>query len=209
MTDTIDDGRWYWKVERADSAGNNSGYSAAATFVLDTEVPAVPIQIAPADESVTDDDTLLFRWSSTPPPAHEISPEYYFIQFSADSQFFNIYIDQQTFSDSLKILSSIFVEDLELYWRVRAQDSAGHSSSYQTTPFSFTYAPYVCGDISGDGTGSNILDLNFLVNYIFRNGSAPDPFISGDVNCGGDVNILDLNYLVNYIFRNGPISCCL
>jgi len=63
------------------------------------------------------------------------------------------------------------------------------------------------GDCHRDGV-VNILDLNFTVNYIFRNGPAPVPFVIGDVNCDGTpMQILDLNYLVNRIFRSGPPTC--
>ena len=63
------------------------------------------------------------------------------------------------------------------------------------------------GDCNFDGT-VNILDLNFTVNYIFRNGPAPVPFLLGDANCDSTpMQILDLNYLVNKIFRSGPPTC--
>jgi hypothetical protein len=65
----------------------------------------------------------------------------------------------------------------------------------------------LAGDIVQDGS-TNILDLNFLVNYIFRSGPAADPFMLGDANCDGTgMQILDLNVLVNYIFRSGPETC--
>jgi hypothetical protein len=65
-----------------------------------------------------------------------------------------------------------------------------------------------CGDINNDGTFANILDLNFLVNYIFRGGVAPNPLCSGDLNCDNSCsNILDLNTLINFIFRGGPNVC--
>jgi len=68
---------------------------------------------------------------------------------------------------------------------------------------------YPCGDINGNLTGLNIVDLNFLVNRIFRSGPPP-PFppaadINGDATNG---NILDLNRLVNYIFRSIPKPDC-
>jgi PKD repeat protein len=59
------------------------------------------------------------------------------------------------------------------------------------------------GNANCDANVGNILDLNYMINFIFRNGAAPDP-IGGDANGNGAINILDLNYLVNYIFRNGP-----
>ncbi|MCH7690727.1 MAG: SBBP repeat-containing protein, partial [candidate division Zixibacteria bacterium] len=61
------------------------------------------------------------------------------------------------------------------------------------------------GDLNGDGDDANILDLTFLVDFIFRGsgdpGSCPE---ESDVNGDGDsANILDLTYLVDFIFRGG------
>ncbi len=70
-------------------------------------------------------------------------------------------------------------------------------------------APDCCsgvrGDINGDGRDGSILDLNFLVNYIFRMSGNPglcprESDVNGD---GSSAEILDLNYLVNRIFRGG------
>jgi hypothetical protein len=64
------------------------------------------------------------------------------------------------------------------------------------------------GDANGDlSVNPNILDLNFLVNYIFRLSGNPGPCLEeSDANgSGGNPNILDLNILVNYIFRFGPL----
>jgi hypothetical protein len=67
---------------------------------------------------------------------------------------------------------------------------------------------FVCGDINGDGNVANVLDLNLLINRIFRLGRAGNPPQAADLNCdGGNGNILDLNLLINRIFRNGPPVC--
>jgi hypothetical protein len=209
IADTLDEGRWYWRVEQADSAGNNSGFGAIATFVLDSETPPIPTLMNPIDASVVDTDSITFRWSATPPPAWENSGEYYRIQASTSPQFLSIIRNQLVYVDSLKLASSLFPQNEVVYWRVRTSDSAGHTSDYQASPFSFTYSLFLCGDINTDSNGPNILDLNYLVNYIFRLGSAPNPFVAGSVNCDVNVNILDLNYMVNFIFRLGPAPCCL
>ncbi len=61
------------------------------------------------------------------------------------------------------------------------------------------------GDANLDGVDANILDLNYLVNFIFRGGAAsPCPQEANVYPIGNTVNILDLNFLVNRIFRNGP-----
>lgn len=68
--------------------------------------------------------------------------------------------------------------------------------------------PFLCGDLNGDGSAGNIIDLNFLINRIFRLGPESDPPEASDVNCdGGNGNIIDLNWMINRIFRNGPPVC--
>ena len=66
---------------------------------------------------------------------------------------------------------------------------------------------YVCGDASGDGS-VDIGDAVFLISYVFREGSAPDPVAAGDANCDGDPNVADAVYIINYVFRSGPEPCC-
>ena len=63
------------------------------------------------------------------------------------------------------------------------------------------------GDLNGDGNDVNILDLTFIVDYIFRGsgdpGSCPE---ESDVNGDGfGPNILDLTFMVDFIFRGGPL----
>jgi hypothetical protein len=62
-------------------------------------------------------------------------------------------------------------------------------------------------DPSGDGSLSPG-DIIFLINYLFRGGSAPDPLEAGDATCDGEVGAADVAYLINYFFRNGPPPCC-
>lgn len=50
----------------------------------------------------------------------------------------------------------------------------------------------------------NISDAVYLVAYIFGGGPAPDPLLSGDVDCSEIVNISDAVYLIGYIFGGGP-----
>jgi len=68
----------------------------------------------------------------------------------------------------------------------------------------------VRGDVQADGApgedGIDISDLVYLVNYMFKEGPAPQCWAEADVNATGvdAVDIQDLVYLVNYMFKQGP-----
>jgi hypothetical protein len=70
-----------------------------------------------------------------------------------------------------------------------------------------TWTPdYPCGDVNTDEQ-VNVLDIVFLINYIFVGGPAPQQLSLADVNCSGGTNIADVVIMINYIFRNGPAPC--
>ncbi|UCD94834.1 MAG: M28 family peptidase [Candidatus Zixiibacteriota bacterium] len=66
---------------------------------------------------------------------------------------------------------------------------------------------YVCGDADGSG-GINLLDVTLIVNYLYREGVAPDPAEAGDANGDGGVNLLDVTHLINYLYKEGPEPIC-
>lgn len=66
----------------------------------------------------------------------------------------------------------------------------------------------ICGDVNGDGTGPNVADLTYLVDYLFRGGPPPPVPEMANVNGIGGINIADLTYLVSYLFRGGPEPVC-
>ncbi len=68
-------------------------------------------------------------------------------------------------------------------------------------------ADFICGDANSDG-GVNVGDAVLLINYIFKEGPAPDPIEAGDINGDGDINVGDAVYLINYIFKEGPAPNC-
>ncbi|MBI5225230.1 right-handed parallel beta-helix repeat-containing protein [Candidatus Micrarchaeota archaeon] len=67
-------------------------------------------------------------------------------------------------------------------------------------------ASYICGDMNGNGH-VNVVDVTYLVKYLFQSGPAPIPLKAGDVNLDGKVNVIDLSYLSNYLYRDGPTPC--
>lgn len=64
------------------------------------------------------------------------------------------------------------------------------------------------GDVNGDGDDHNVLDLTFLVDFIFRGSGDPgDCPEEADLNSDGEgPNILDLTFAVDRIFRGGPAA---
>jgi len=66
---------------------------------------------------------------------------------------------------------------------------------------------FIYGDANHDGV-VNVGDAVFIINYIFKNGSAPSPLASGDANCDGVINAGDAVWIINYIFKQGlPPGC--
>lgn len=62
------------------------------------------------------------------------------------------------------------------------------------------------GDLTGDGE-VDLGDAIFLLNYLYKNGPAPNPLSLGDLNCDGEVEMGDIIYLINYLYKNGPPPC--
>jgi hypothetical protein len=61
----------------------------------------------------------------------------------------------------------------------------------------------VRGDVNGDAS-LNVSDLSYLVDFLFRGGSAPPCQEEADINGDGTLNVSDLSYLVDFLFRGGP-----
>ncbi len=75
-----------------------------------------------------------------------------------------------------------------------------HCCRVATTDFG--YKP---GDANCSGGNPNLSDIIYLVNYVFKGGSAPCLGSLGDANCSHTKpNLSDIIYLVNYIFKGGP-----
>ena len=61
------------------------------------------------------------------------------------------------------------------------------------------------GDMDGIA-GNYFLDLNYMIDFIFRGGPPPFPDMHyGDANCDGLVSVFDLTYLVDPVYHGGPL----
>ncbi len=100
-------------------------------------------------------------------------------------------------------VTSLTVYDNKLIaggWFTRA---GSRVSNYLAT---WTKPMYDCGDANGSGE-INLVDIVYVVNWLFAGGPAPVDEVAGDYNGDGRPNIADAVYLINYIFRSGPAPC--
>ncbi|MCK4404177.1 MAG: hypothetical protein KAW02_03720 [candidate division Zixibacteria bacterium] len=58
------------------------------------------------------------------------------------------------------------------------------------------------GDVTGDGE-IDLADVVFLINYLYRGGTAPDPLRLGDPTADCAVDIADVIFLINYLYKGG------
>ncbi|MEW5924091.1 MAG: dockerin type I repeat-containing protein, partial [Candidatus Zixiibacteriota bacterium] len=63
------------------------------------------------------------------------------------------------------------------------------------------------GDCNWNGS-INILDVNYLLRYLYRGGPEPLPMrLIGDCNCDLQVNLLDVTILIDYIYHGSQPIC--
>jgi len=65
---------------------------------------------------------------------------------------------------------------------------------------------YVNGDPSGN-EAINLLDITYLINYLYKGGPPPIPEAAGDADCNMAINILDVTYLIYYLYKDGNPPC--
>ncbi|MDZ4722627.1 MAG: S8 family serine peptidase [candidate division Zixibacteria bacterium] len=208
LVNSLGQGLWYWRVKRVDLAGNQSAFSAASTFLLDSEVPVIPTLSLPAHTATIGTDSITFDWSGTPDDGVATSKEYYYLHISKLANF----IDFNTFSgfvyaDSFVFPTSQLIQSQTYYWRVKGLDSAGFASNYSPAS-SFLFRSFICGDVDGSNSPPDIADLTYMIEYLFLGGPAPDPFGSGAVECDDIIDISDLTVLIDFLFISLQPLCC-
>ncbi len=83
----------------------------------------------------------------------------------------------------------------------------GATCDFQIYVVPSTYPCEGCGDAKQDNA-LNILDISFLINFLYKSGPAPASYYRVDVDNSGAVNILDVSRLINFIYRNGEYLRC-
>jgi len=118
-------GTYYWRAKAVDGAGNDSGWTAAWSFYVDTTAPVAPALSSPSNGARTNNSTPTFSWSSVTDP----SGVTYSIQVSTSNTFATTVVDVSGLA-STTYTPSVPLADGTYYWRVRAVDGAGNNSAW-------------------------------------------------------------------------------
>ncbi len=62
-------------------------------------------------------------------------------------------------------------------------------------------------DCNHNGT-VNIVDISYLINYLYRNGPPPPCMDEADCHYDCAINIIDVSCMINFIYKSGPIPLC-
>ncbi len=97
--------------------------------------------------------------------------------------------------------------DITISLDTSANQICGSTSSL--SPFVLAYAGSCCqirGDFdhSGGSIPVDIVDLTFLIDFMFKAGPSPDCMEEADIDMTGEVDIIDLTYIIDFLFRAGP-----
>ena len=204
---SLQEGTYYWRVKSlVTTAVDSSAYSETRVLFVDNIPPEQTQLLLPIDGAITQDPTPMFDWSEVTKSGASVVYDLY---LSTDSTFpagplTTVYsgISVSEFTPTNSLAANVIT-----YWKVVARDLAGNSST--STVRSVKHILFICGDVNNDLAGPNILDLTYLVDYIFRGGPLPPIPAAADVNgSGGNPNILDLTKIVDRIFRGAPLPTC-
>ena len=188
-----------------DTPGTAKGSAANDSIVFRISINEFP-QTVPESGEMEFDNTPRFRWGGLALNKFGSAISYEF-QLDLKVDFSAPIINETGLVNYIYTSSSSLTRDAVYYWRVRGFDGAVYTD--WSNAMAVYIGPFFCGDINDDDNGPNILDLVYLVDFIFRGG---DPYLfpeRADLNSDGDPgNILDLTFQVDYMHRGGPKPAC-
>jgi hypothetical protein len=65
----------------------------------------------------------------------------------------------------------------------------------------------LCGDVNGDDL-INVMDIGYLLTFLYKNGPPPFSFDAADVNNSGTITPADVTYLINALYKGGRPPIC-
>jgi hypothetical protein len=141
---------------------------------------------------------LYYHWDSQDSLqdiVRKMLPDYNGVAFSIGSG--------QVFADSQSYVLDAGWVDKKCRVAVFVQSDYYLGKPVFTCAFSGLYPAYVFGDCTGDAV-VDVGDVVFLVNYLYKVGTAPNPYGRGDCNRDCLIDVGDVIYLINYLYKSGP-----
>ncbi|MBK7141502.1 MAG: S8 family serine peptidase [bacterium] len=205
VPDSLSDNRWYFRFRRLDLAGNISTPGVAPNLTVDTRVPDLPAELVPNNGQTVATSPVLLRWTTTPLPSWTTSREYYYLHVSTLPNFGDYTVTGYQYADSFSFGSA--VAGTTYYWRVKSLDSAGHATAFSVGR-SFTYQPYTCGDVTGNGGSPDLTDLSYLIAYLVASGNPPPVPAASSFDCNTTIDLTDLSILISFLTGGSTPLCC-
>lgn len=116
------DGTYFWRVRAIDASGNTSDWSDTWKMTIDTQAPATPQQLSPANGQVVNGASVTNSWTSI---TDAKSYEYRSFNDAAGTHLrFG-----QTLAATSKTAKNV-ADGTVFYWQVRAVDAAGNTSDW-------------------------------------------------------------------------------
>ena len=183
-TSSLSDGYYYWHVRARDNAGNWSSWSSYRTFRVDTTAPSTPVLSSPANGSSTSDQTPTFDWANSSDSGSGVN--HYEIEI------YDWDITWGDISDTTTVSQYTPSENIpydRIYWKVRAVDDVGNTSSWSSEWWLDIVEPkvtaihweYPAGSELADGATKNVGDTVYIaVDTIFMRGSSATVYLYED-----------------------------
>lgn len=166
-----------------------------------------PVSPSGLNGILLEDSTVKIRWQYQPGLTFRI----YRRNASSEGSFFRIddpsgSLSNPGVSDSFFVDGTVDNISAYDYLVIPVEDySIGQHSEIITV--SSEPDQFLCGDANGD-EGLNILDVTFIIKYLYKGGPAPDPIESADIDGRPGINLLDATYLVRYLYKGGSEPVC-
>ena len=214
-TDELEIGTYYWKVRAKDNWGAYSWSQVTFSFfhsdyISDT---VTIVAFSPVDLIVTDPvgDSIGITFNSIPVATYDTMTDW-----DHDGELDDIITIPNRLVGDYQI--GVVTEPggsgpYDLGIRIDGGSmvmlATGHSSPPpgQTDSYIYSAPWYRSGDANGDW-GVDVGDVVYLINYLYKSGTSPEPLGSGDANCDGNVDVGDIIFLINYLFKSGPVPSC-
>ena len=214
ITDSIPVGQYYWKVEAFDNWGASRWSTQVCRFFNSNYITDTlrVIAFSPVDLIVTDPagDSVSLTFNTIPTAFYDTTQDY---DLDGDKDDIVIIPNRLAGDYQIEVVaepggSGFYDLGIRIDGGAPAMLAMGQPcpGSGEVDTFNCNVLWYKSGDANGDWI-VDVGDVVFLINYLYKSGSVPDPLVSGDATCDGYVDVGDVVCLINYLFKSGPEPC--